>query len=451
MAWYRKCKKPLMIFKVDFEKAFDSLRWYFLEKLSFGVLWRFWIKGCLGNARTSILVNWSPTIEFELSRGLRQGDPLSPLLFILAMEGLHTFICKVVDLGIYSGVRIGDNNLSLSHLIYANDVIFMGEWSHKNAQNLLGILRCFYLVSGLKINVQKSNISGVGVFDDTVSSMAIVLGCGAAKFPLKYLGVPVGCNLGRCSNWDVIVPVSTCNKLESTRNLFFIGGDLGDKKMTWVSWKRCLASKDRGGLGIGSINALNVGILFKWIWRFFTRPCDLWAVVIKDLYGHNGGIFAAPSHSSCSSPYSGILSSIRSLNKKGIDLLSLCSRKLRKGISISFWNDVWCGNQALKSKFPRVYMLDSDKNCCIADHVALQDWFHVLRRQPRGGIESSQFSDMLQCIGSVVLSDDNDSWQWSLDNSEGFSVASVRYLIDSHILDVNAPATRWNKAIPIKV
>nr|GEX33928.1 RNA-directed DNA polymerase, eukaryota, reverse transcriptase zinc-binding domain protein [Tanacetum cinerariifolium] len=73
--WYRKRKKQLMIFKVDFEKAFDSLRWDFLDlvmaKLGFGIRWRNWIKGCLRNARSSVLVNGSPTVEFEISKGLR--------------------------------------------------------------------------------------------------------------------------------------------------------------------------------------------------------------------------------------------------------------------------------------------------------------------------------------------------------------------------------------------
>ena len=93
MAWYRKKNKPLMVFQVDIEKAFDSLRWEYLdeimEKLGFGLKWRKWIFGCLMNSRASILVNGSPTPEFEIQKGLRQGDPMSPFLFILAMEGLH--------------------------------------------------------------------------------------------------------------------------------------------------------------------------------------------------------------------------------------------------------------------------------------------------------------------------------------------------------------------------
>ncbi|GKF72830.1 RNA-directed DNA polymerase, eukaryota, reverse transcriptase zinc-binding domain protein [Tanacetum coccineum] len=114
MAWYRKCKKNLTVFKVDFEKAFDSLRWDYLdtimEKLGFGLKWRTWIFGCLNNDRSSVLVNESPTSKFDIRRGLRQGDPLSPFLFILAMEGLHMLMCKAEESGIFKDASFGQDN-----------------------------------------------------------------------------------------------------------------------------------------------------------------------------------------------------------------------------------------------------------------------------------------------------------------------------------------------------
>ncbi|GKA46617.1 RNA-directed DNA polymerase, eukaryota, reverse transcriptase zinc-binding domain protein [Tanacetum coccineum] len=82
-----------MIFKVDFEKAFDSVRWDFLDdvlkKFGFGDRWCSWIQSCLRSSRGSILVNGIPTKEFQFYKGLKQVDPLSPILFILIMESLH--------------------------------------------------------------------------------------------------------------------------------------------------------------------------------------------------------------------------------------------------------------------------------------------------------------------------------------------------------------------------
>nr|GEY07853.1 RNA-directed DNA polymerase, eukaryota, reverse transcriptase zinc-binding domain protein [Tanacetum cinerariifolium] len=86
-------KQQAMIFKVDFAKAYDSIRWDFLDDVlisfGFGSKWRSWIRGSLSSGKASILVNGSPTSEFHFHRGLKQGDPLVPFLFLLIMESLH--------------------------------------------------------------------------------------------------------------------------------------------------------------------------------------------------------------------------------------------------------------------------------------------------------------------------------------------------------------------------
>ncbi|MCI42795.1 RNA-directed DNA polymerase (Reverse transcriptase), partial [Trifolium medium] len=91
-----KSKKELMLFKVDFEKTYDSVDWGYLDdvmgKMFFPTLWRKWIKECVCMATASVLVNGSPTDEFPVERGLRQWDPLSPFLFLLAVEGLHVLM-----------------------------------------------------------------------------------------------------------------------------------------------------------------------------------------------------------------------------------------------------------------------------------------------------------------------------------------------------------------------
>ncbi|GJX00650.1 RNA-directed DNA polymerase, eukaryota, reverse transcriptase zinc-binding domain protein [Tanacetum coccineum] len=419
------------------------------------------IPGCLNNACFSLLVNGYPTFEFELFKGLRQGDPLSPLLFILMMEGLHAITCKSVDLGLFRGVSIGRDSLSISHLMYADDVIFLGEWSQSNIKKLLCMLRCFFLVLGLKINVQKSNISGVSVPAKDVAKMAKIL---VMKFSSKLVQwkahhLSVGGRLsliksvlGNLPTYYMsiyMMPVSIQKKLESMRNNFFIGGDEGDKKITWVKWKKCLASKKLGGLGIGSIYAINLGLLFKWIWRFRCHSNDLWVRVINDLYGLNGGIHDDRVH-----PYStwgAILSSVKRLKQNGTDLLALCVRKIRNGARTCFWNDTWCGNSPLKTIYLRIYMIDSDIDSMVSNRLNVRNWSSIIRRLPRGGVETSQFNALLSSIKDVALSDQIDSLVWSLNASIGYTVASIRSLIDDNSLVVDSNATRWNRSVSIKI
>ncbi|KAM0036030.1 putative RNA-directed DNA polymerase [Helianthus debilis subsp. tardiflorus] len=109
-AWAKKYKSACMFFKVDFEKAYDALNWKFLimlmKHMGFPSKWRCWILGILYSGSSSVLVNGSPTTEFVLERGLRQGDPISPFLFIIAMEALHNMMMRASTNGVFKGVNL---------------------------------------------------------------------------------------------------------------------------------------------------------------------------------------------------------------------------------------------------------------------------------------------------------------------------------------------------------
>ncbi|GJW66725.1 RNA-directed DNA polymerase, eukaryota [Tanacetum coccineum] len=103
LSWCKHKRHQAMIFKVDFAKAYDSVRWDFLDDVllsfGFGLKWRSWILGSLSSGKASVLVNGSPTSEFQFHCGLKQGDPLAPYLFILVMESLHLSFARVVEAG----------------------------------------------------------------------------------------------------------------------------------------------------------------------------------------------------------------------------------------------------------------------------------------------------------------------------------------------------------------
>ena len=132
-----KHKREMILFKVDFEKAYDSIDLGYLDevmlKMGFPTLWRKWIKECTGTATASVLVNGSPTDEFTLGRGLRQGDPLSPFLFLLAAEGFHVLMESMVANNLFTGYRVGPSGTTVvSHLQFADDTLLLGEKSWAN-------------------------------------------------------------------------------------------------------------------------------------------------------------------------------------------------------------------------------------------------------------------------------------------------------------------------------
>lgn len=154
----------MMFFKVDFEKAYDYLSLdCLLEIMSimgFGFMWCRWIKKLLTTARASFLVNGSPTDEFQMHWGLRQGDSLSPFLFTLTMEGLHVALKRARIGNMLRGISI--LGIEISHLLYTDNVMLVSSWNPETAKRLICILRCVYL-SSQKINLAKSKLIGVGV------------------------------------------------------------------------------------------------------------------------------------------------------------------------------------------------------------------------------------------------------------------------------------------------
>ena len=89
--------------------------------------------------------------------------------------------------------------------MYAEDVVFCGEWSCANAINLRRILRGFFLISGLKISVKKSSVFGIGVGDDDIDDMASLLNCSRGRLPFTHLGVPISSNMNLVRSWDPII------------------------------------------------------------------------------------------------------------------------------------------------------------------------------------------------------------------------------------------------------
>ena len=127
----RQSGKKGVVFKIDFEKAYDHVSWDFLdhvlEKKGFSPKWRKWMRGCLSSVSFGVLMNGNAKGWVKASRGLRQGDPLSPFLFTLVADVLSKMLLRAEERNMLEGFRVGRNKTRVSHLQFADDTIFFSN------------------------------------------------------------------------------------------------------------------------------------------------------------------------------------------------------------------------------------------------------------------------------------------------------------------------------------
>lgn len=498
--WLKRSKLNGFFFKVDLEKAYDSVSWGFidsiLEQMSFPIRWRRWISAIVSSASASVLINGSPSQEFKCFRGLRQGDPISPFLFVIAMEVLTGMVKQASSIGLFRGLPCTALGPTLNHLIYADDVVFMGEWSRANLENLKRILRCFYLISGLKVNMTKCQLFGIGVNVEEAIAMADLVRCRVGEFPFKFLGLQVGANMNLSKFWEPVLdtvrsrlsawkaknlsfggrvtlirsvlnsiptyyfslyraPVKVIEAIDRIRRSFFWGGSMEQAKTNWVLWERVIAPVKYGGLGLGSLRDMNMAMLAKWWWRFKCESSSLWRRVVWAIHHNSRAWNFVPAKISIAGPWKQIAKSVSDLLTFEVDLASSIRGVVGNGSTILFWLDRWCVEEPLARRFPSLFLLDKDKFCSVSDRVKINElgvvWAWDWKRSPTNGIESNEWAAIRQVLGVPTLRVGADSWAWDLDCNGMFSVSSIKRVIQESRFTIPEYKFRWNSWIPKKV
>uniref|UniRef100_A0A2N9GTW6 Reverse transcriptase domain-containing protein n=1 Tax=Fagus sylvatica TaxID=28930 RepID=A0A2N9GTW6_FAGSY len=403
-----------MLCKLDIEKAYDHVNWnfliYMLRQCGFSERWRHWIYTCISSVRFSVLVNGSAHGFFPTSRGLRQGDPLSPLLFIIVMEALSRMLERAVAGGFISGFAVGNSTgaeLSISHSLFADDTLIFCGADTEQAWHLRGVFIWFQAISGLKINLSKSELVPV-VQVPNVPEMAGILGCQVASLPLKYLGLPLGASFKSKVLWDRVVekmekhlagwkrlylskggrvtlikstlssiptyflslfpiPMSVANRLEKLQRDFWWGGLEDDHKFHLVNWKQTCTPLPSGGLGIRNMVVFNKALLGKWLWRYSTEPTSLWRQVIDSKYGCQRSAWCTDRVSTTHG-----VSLWKHIRAGWKDFSHHISYKVGDGSQISFWHDTWCGALPLRQQFPTLFLLSRDPEAKVVDGSLFQ-------------------------------------------------------------------------------
>ena len=177
-----------------------------MSKMRFGQKWINWISWCISTANFSILINGTPSNFFRSTKGLRQGDPLSPYLFLLVMEVFSQLLFRARSGGYIEGFKVGNSNgieRDLFHLLFANNTLLFCKANSVQLCYLSWVFLWFEAISGLKVNRDKSEVIPARRVD-TLENIISVLGCRIGKLPSSYLGFPLGAPFKSSRVWDLV-------------------------------------------------------------------------------------------------------------------------------------------------------------------------------------------------------------------------------------------------------
>lgn len=186
--FHRTHTKALLL-KLHISKAFDSVRWDYLLSLmqqrGFPTRWRNWIAAYLTTSSSRVLLNGTPSDPIPHGRGLRQGDPLSPLLFILAIDPLHRLLQEATDRGLLSKLAGRTARLRLS--MYVDDAVIFLNPTCMDVTNLGSLLRYFGETTGLQTNLTKTSVTPIACDNVDLQSVLANLPVAQTAFPLITL------------------------------------------------------------------------------------------------------------------------------------------------------------------------------------------------------------------------------------------------------------------------
>lgn len=439
-----------------------------MSRMGFDNKWIGWIKGCIESTSVSVLVNGSQTPDFHTKKGLRQRDPLAPFLFLLVAEGLNGMMRQAVELNLFESFSVGSTGVEISLLQFADDTPFVGKPSMQIVLVMKSALRCFEIMSGLKVNFAKSKLAGISMERGETQRFAVMLNCLTMEVPFVYLGMQVGANPRKIISWEPVlqrlrkrlatwknrslsfggklcllrsvltsIPLfylsffkmsksvaKECQKLQ----MKFLWGDGGDaRKIAWVKWEKVCQPKEEGGLGVKDIEAFNNALLMKWRWRMLNEHGSLWLRVLKAKYG------------ACNRALEPIIATNGSWWWQ--DLMRVCVRdvdlfaenvkiKVGDGGKTSFWHDRWAGEEGpLKQKFERLFSVSEFKDSKIFE---LGEWIEgswrwkFTWRRLMFEWETQLFEELNRYLGNfqpMPNLDDKCIWKASLDGM--FTVKSA--------------------------
>ncbi|XP_027156179.1 uncharacterized protein LOC113756908 [Coffea eugenioides] len=463
--------------KLDMSKAYDRVSWLFLinvlRRFGFGerfidMVWRL-----ISNVRFSVIINGASYGFFQSRRGLRQGDPLSPALFVLGAEVLSRALNNVVAQAGFMGFKVPLGCSPVTHLAFADDVLIFTNRSARALRNIIRVLELYQSSSGQQVNGQKS---GYVVQPSTPiarwRTIERITGFPQLQSPIRYLGFPLYLGrskasdfgevshavLGRILSWKskllfqggklvlikhvlssiplhllsaAVLPASVFSMIEKVCSNFLWGSSEGGPRYHWIRWDQLCFPTEEGGVGFRQLRDVYTAFSLKLWWKF-RRGDSLWAKFLLAKYCRH-------SHP-CQVEYTAGASAIWKRLTNVSRHAELSMRWLVNSGTCDFWYDNWLGSGALFHRVPvrdtltfKDFLVDGRwSSLLLARHFPTDIMDLILQQPPPVGERPDELVWMPSASGQFSLS---SAFQ------EVRQVRSASWIF-SHI---------WHRQLPLKV